>query len=171
MYVGDSQLLFESYKMSFRFRIKIILIIFFLINFINCLLSVNGDDDDEEDIKIDNQWKDLLNFYRNKSRENYDLLGDEPILNPNDDNIYENLNSKFLWKSLLTENGFEDDLIDEKNNGGGSSLAFVFDSTGSMRDELNQVKTGAKKILETIRNNTDNPIYNYIWVPFNDPGT
>lgn len=52
----------------------------------------------------------------------------------------------------------------------GSSLAFVFDSTGSMHDELAQVKVGASKILAALRDHPDIPIHNYVLVPFNDPG-
>lgn len=52
----------------------------------------------------------------------------------------------------------------------GSSLVFVFDSTGSMHDELNQVKVGATQILAALRDHPDIPIYNYVLVPFSDPG-
>ncbi|XP_065212756.1 hemicentin-1-like [Planococcus citri] len=50
-----------------------------------------------------------------------------------------------------------------------SSLAFVFDVTGSMSSELDQVKSGAKKILKTIAEHKEKVIYNYILVPFGDP--
>lgn len=50
-----------------------------------------------------------------------------------------------------------------------SSLAFVFDVTGSMSSELDQVKSGAKKILKTIAEHKEKIIHNYILVPFSDP--
>lgn len=50
-----------------------------------------------------------------------------------------------------------------------ASLAFVFDVTGSMSTELDQVKSGAKKILKTISEHEEKIIYNYIFVPFGDP--
>ncbi len=50
-----------------------------------------------------------------------------------------------------------------------TSLVFVFDVTGSMSNELDQVKRGASKILEEIKHNDEKIIYDYILVPFNDP--
>lgn len=51
------------------------------------------------------------------------------------------------------------------------SLAFVFDSTGSMWDDLEQLKEGAGAIMTTMmERQLENPIYNYILVPFHDPG-
>ena len=51
-----------------------------------------------------------------------------------------------------------------------ASLAFVFDTTGSMYDDLVQVIEGAAKILATTLAMKDKPLYNYILVPFHDPG-
>lgn len=64
------------------------------------------------------------------------------------------------------------DEIGESDNEGthsGASLAFVFDSTGSMWDDLVQVKTGAERIMATMLDLPDRPIYNYVLVPFHDP--
>lgn len=53
---------------------------------------------------------------------------------------------------------------------GAASMAFVFDATGSMYDDLRQVKTGASKIFQTImERRKESPIYNYVLVPFHDP--
>lgn len=51
-----------------------------------------------------------------------------------------------------------------------SSLVFVFDVTGSMSNELDQVKKGASKILIEIAKNKENIIHDYILMPFSDPG-
>lgn len=51
----------------------------------------------------------------------------------------------------------------------GVSLAFVFDATGSMWDDLVQVKTGAERIMATMLERPDKPIHNYVLVPFHDP--
>lgn len=53
---------------------------------------------------------------------------------------------------------------------GAASLAFVFDITGSMYDDLVQVIEGAAKILATALFRRDKPLYNYVLVPFHDPG-
>uniref|UniRef100_F6ZIH2 Hemicentin-1 n=1 Tax=Ciona intestinalis TaxID=7719 RepID=F6ZIH2_CIOIN len=52
---------------------------------------------------------------------------------------------------------------------GSSSLAFVFDVTGSMWDDLKQVRGGAAQILETTRNRQEKPLFNYVLIPFADP--
>ncbi|CAJ0582924.1 unnamed protein product, partial [Mesorhabditis spiculigera] len=52
---------------------------------------------------------------------------------------------------------------------GTSSLTFVFDITGSMFDDLEQVRQGAKKIYETVLTQRQRLIYNYVLVPFHDP--
>ena len=53
---------------------------------------------------------------------------------------------------------------------GAASLAFVFDITGSMYDDLVQVIAGAAKILATTLARREQPLYNYVLVPFHDPG-
>ncbi|XP_076455301.1 hemicentin-1-like isoform X2 [Babylonia areolata] len=52
---------------------------------------------------------------------------------------------------------------------GAASLAFVFDITGSMYDDLVQVIEGAAKILATALFRREKPLYNYVLVPFHDP--
>lgn len=52
---------------------------------------------------------------------------------------------------------------------GQTSLVIVFDGTGSMEHCLVQLRTGARLIVEKFANQDDNPIYNYIFVPFRDP--
>ena len=53
---------------------------------------------------------------------------------------------------------------------GAASLTFVFDVTGSMYDDLVQVVEGAARILATTLAMRDKPLYNYVLVPFHDPG-
>jgi len=51
-----------------------------------------------------------------------------------------------------------------------SSLAFVFDTTGSMVNDYYQLKSHAESIMNYVlaRNNSD--IKHFVFVPFNDPG-
>ena len=59
---------------------------------------------------------------------------------------------------------------ERRENNGGVSLAFVFDRTGSMFDDLVQVREGASRIFNnTIKNGTLS-VQSYILVPFRDPG-
>lgn len=53
---------------------------------------------------------------------------------------------------------------------GAASLVFVFDTTGSMYDDLVQVRAGASKILSTTLERKVKPLYNYVLIPFHDPG-
>lgn len=52
---------------------------------------------------------------------------------------------------------------------GQTSLVIVFDGTGSMENCLIQLRAGAKQIIDKFSHREDNPIYNYIFVPFRDP--
>ncbi|XP_066942937.1 hemicentin-1-like isoform X1 [Macrobrachium rosenbergii] len=52
---------------------------------------------------------------------------------------------------------------------GAATLAFVFDTTGSMSDDLLQVIDGAEKILKTVLEKFERPIHNYVLMPFHDP--
>lgn len=56
-------------------------------------------------------------------------------------------------------------LCDEK-----SSLTFVIDDTGSMTDDIRQVKIGANAIFDTVLDSNESQIENFVLVTFNDPG-
>ncbi|GAB0093037.1 Immunoglobulin [Sergentomyia squamirostris] len=52
---------------------------------------------------------------------------------------------------------------------GQASLVIIFDTTSSMGDDLEELRAGAAFIIRKMMNKPNNPIYNYIFVPFNDP--
>lgn len=64
------------------------------------------------------------------------------------------------WAS--SDNGLEPAL-------GQTSLVIVFDGTTSMFDDLQQLKMGAKSIIQEVNARERNPIFNYVFVPFRDP--
>lgn len=49
------------------------------------------------------------------------------------------------------------------------SLMIIFDTTGSMSDDLDQLRGAAEEIVNTFSAKANNPIYNYILSLFNDP--
>lgn len=59
---------------------------------------------------------------------------------------------------------------DLKTINGAISLAFVFDRTGSMYDDLIHVRAGATRIFNSTVQNGTSSVQNYILVPFRDPG-
>ncbi|XP_028169127.1 hemicentin-1-like isoform X2 [Ostrinia furnacalis] len=52
-----------------------------------------------------------------------------------------------------------------------SSLTFVIDDTGSMSNDIEQVKHGVKLVFDTVLSSNRSQIDNFILVTFNDPGT
>lgn len=49
------------------------------------------------------------------------------------------------------------------------SLLIVFDATGSMHDDLEQLRAGAQEIINELSARKDNPIFNYVLVVYRDP--
>ncbi|KAF9802936.1 hypothetical protein SFRURICE_015533 [Spodoptera frugiperda] len=56
----------------------------------------------------------------------------------------------------------------EDKDGGKSSLAFIFDTTGSMYNDLRQLREGAEMILNTALQESG-VIADFVFVPFHDP--
>lgn len=76
-----------------------------------------------------------------------------------------------IWQfSFSYSVGYTTMASDELPPPGMSSLTFVFDRTGSMNDDLTQVRQGAKGIFEMVMKQRKKLIYNYVLVLFHDPG-
>ncbi|XP_068622932.1 hemicentin-1-like [Battus philenor] len=69
-------------------------------------------------------------------------------------------------QSLKTLNNTKSKEVDKDE--GKSSLAFVFDTTGSMYNDLRQLREGAEMILKTALDES-NIIADFVFVPFHDP--
>ncbi|XP_048080805.2 hemicentin-1 isoform X4 [Ursus arctos] len=74
-----------------------------------------------------------------------------------------------LYSSLAQDASPQAETGAEEIPEGASTLAFVFDVTGSMYDDLVQVIEGASKILETSLKRPKRPLFNFALVPFHDP--
>ncbi|XP_012591877.2 hemicentin-1 [Microcebus murinus] len=74
-----------------------------------------------------------------------------------------------LFSSLAQDSSPQSETRAEEIPEGASTLAFVFDVTGSMYDDLVQVIEGASKILETSLKRPKRPLFNFALVPFHDP--
>lgn len=95
--------------------------------------------------------------------ESADALSDRVSRQPNiDDGLLEPDNAK------SADTGIKGATVKPKP--GQSSLVIIFDGTGSMLDDLKQLQKGARDIIEEITKRENNPIYNYIFIPFRDPG-
>lgn len=80
-------------------------------------------------------------------------------------NSRSNKNEFRVKREIFNDEDFQDRPRDDQK-----SLLIVFDATGSMHDDLEQLRSGAKEIIHELSARTDNPIFNYILVVFRDPG-
>ncbi|RXG69659.1 Hemicentin-1 [Armadillidium vulgare] len=117
------------------------------------------------------------------AKVNYYFLSDDPSQGqtsssedkPNILSQIKEASSKKITESSTTRlsSSFSQGYIDlgsrDPREEGAATLAFVFDTTGSMYDDLRQVIDGAGKILKTVLEKFERPINDYVLVPFNDP--
>jgi hypothetical protein len=71
---------------------------------------------------------------------------------------------------ITTENSLKPKLKNKTKINFKRSLLIIFDSTGSMNDDLVQLRSAAKEIVANFSAIEENPITNYVLSVFNDPG-
>ncbi|XP_075228407.1 hemicentin-1-like isoform X2 [Lycorma delicatula] len=116
------------------------------------------------------------------SKENFSLVTTPSTVEENYNKTALKSNNNLTISSTILPNSINaidlpvSDLLNDEPDVGvdseeekGVSLAFVFDATGSMWDDLVQVREGAAKILSAMLERPDKPIYDYVLVPFRDP--
>lgn len=59
----------------------------------------------------------------------------------------------------------------DSTNSENRSLAFVFDTTASMRVDYEQFKNNVQNTMQYVWERTDSNVKHFVFVPFNDPGT
>lgn len=139
-----------------------------------------------------NETADVIGHYNNVSVADKNGLSSNDSLSVGSKEIYDNATTKFkreeyqmVTPSVISIDVFKPsdaDLDDEdvetvmkeqqpyqRPKPGQTSLVIVFDGTGSMENCLIQLRAGAKQIIDKFAKRDDNPIYNYIFVPFRDP--
>lgn len=79
-------------------------------------------------------------------------------------------NENISVKSRRRLNSMDINEISAPPTNGQISLAIIFDCTGSMHDNLKEMKAGAQRLVDAITDRPDNPIHNYVFVCFRDPG-
>lgn len=82
-----------------------------------------------------------------------------------------------LWTTIVlmsvfrpVESALDQVVPQSKSTWPPASLTFVMDTTGSMHDDLAQVKEAVNVIFDSIIANPDVPVQNFVLVPFHDPG-
>ena len=82
-----------------------------------------------------------------------------------------------LWTTIVSmgvfrpvESALDQVVPQSKSTWPPASLTFVMDTTGSMHDDLAQVKEAVNVIFDSIIANPDVPVQNFVLVPFHDPG-
>ena len=63
----------------------------------------------------------------------------------------------------------DDEKWNERPGRDQKSLLIVFDTSGSMNKDLEQLRGGAQDIVNLFASRKDQPIYNYVLSLFNDP--
>lgn len=155
-----------------------------------------NDENKTIDKNLKSRFMDIFNVSVNDFNvtETADTIHNDTDVNSDDNLLFElpyNENMKFkreehlqttssviaidVFKPSETESNSADESemfrykVHTKPKPGQTSLVIVFDGTGSMENCLIQLRAGAKEIIDKFSDRDDNPIYNYIFVPFRDP--
>jgi hemicentin len=106
--------------------------------------------------------------YQNSSAA-YNSVSIDNICNNNEKNVAFDvvlIDNKKLVKRDVPQNG---DKHKERPRADQKSLLIIFDGTGSMYDDLQQLRSGAQEIINDLSMRNDSPIFNYVLVVYRDP--
>lgn len=104
------------------------------------------------------------------SSATYNSVSNDNICNNNEKNVAFDvilIDKKNIVKRNVPR--ASNDMHKDRPRADQKSLLIIFDGTGSMYDDLQQLRMGAQEIINDLSSRNDSPIFNYVLVVYRDP--